>query len=116
MIAKSILISVAGVEGHVFMIDLLLGTVVMTMRNIENMPIRAIHWHPTNEFQYVTGNDNGNMYLWDLRFQNHCVFKFKNDYSFSHTISHSNPVIGLHFYNDGNGIISVDNMGGIKTW
>jgi len=107
---------VTGIEGHVFMIDMLHGIVVMTMRNIEKKPIRAIHWHPTNELQYVTGNDNGNIYLWDIRFQRNCVFKFKNEDSFSISTSHTNPVIGLRFYNDGNSVISVDNKGGIKTW
>ncbi|XP_022180525.1 DNA excision repair protein ERCC-8-like [Myzus persicae] len=109
-------VAVTGIEGHVFMIDMLHGIVVMTMRNIEKKPIRAIHWHPTNELQYVTGNDNGNIYLWDIRFQRDFVFKFKNEDSFSVSTSHSNPVIGLRFYNDGNSVISVDNKGGIKTW
>lgn len=113
---KNILFLVTGVEGHVFMIDMMHGIVVMTMRNIEKKPIRAIHWHPTNELQYVTGNDNGNIYLWDIRFQRDFVFKFKNEDSFSVSTSHTNPVIGLRFYNDGNSVISVDNKGCIKTW
>lgn len=98
------------------MIDMHRGIVIMTMRNIENIPIRAIHWHPTNELHYATGNDNGNIYLWDLRFQKDFVLKFSNDDSFSKTTSHSHPVIGLRFYNDGNSVISVDNKGSIKTW
>jgi len=107
---------VAGAEGHVFMIDMLHGIVVMTMKNIEKSPIKAIYWHPTNDLQYVTGNDNGNIYLWDIRFQRDFVLKFKNEDSFSVSTSHSSPVIGLRFYNDGNSIISVDNKGCIKTW
>lgn len=115
MIALSILILVAGIEGHVFMIDMLSGIVVTTMRNVENRPITAIHWHPTNELQYATGNDNGNICLWDIRFQKNFVLKFNND-TFSKTTSHPNPVIGLRFYNNGNSIISVDKKGGIRTW
>jgi WD40 repeat protein len=98
------------------MIDMLRGIVVMTMKNVENRPITTIQWHPTNELQYITGNDNGNILLWDLRFQNNFVLKYNDDDSFSKTTSHPNPVIGLRFYNNGNSIISVDNMGGIRTW
>jgi WD40 repeat protein len=107
---------VTGIEGHVFMIDMLHGIVVMTMKNVENQPIRAISWHPTNELQYITGNDNGNIYLWDIRYQLNFVLKFQRDDSGAPISSLTNPVIGLRFYNDGNGVISVDKSGGIKTW
>lgn len=92
------------------------GTIVMTLKNIEKIPMRAICWHLNNELQYITGNDNGNIYLWDIRFQKKIILKYTEDSSFSKKSSHSNSVIALHMYNDGNSIISVDNKGVIKTW
>ncbi|XP_025198046.1 DNA excision repair protein ERCC-8-like [Melanaphis sacchari] len=110
------LVAVTGIEGHVFLIDMFHGIVVMTMKNIENKPIRTISWHPLNELQYVTGNDNGNIYLWDIRYQLNYVLKFQRDDSGAPVSSLTNPVIGLRFYNYGNDIISVDSIGGINTW
>lgn len=98
------------------MIDMRYGVVVMTMPNVEKAPIRAIKWSPTNERQYITGNDNGNICLWDIRFRRNFICKFNNDDSFVKTASHSHPVIGLSFYNNGNSILSVDYKGTIKTW
>lgn len=105
----------SGSIGHVFIIDILHGIVVMTMNNIEKSAIRTIQWHPTNEKQYVTGNDNGNIFLWDIRYQMKYVLKFQRDNS-GLISSHDKAVIGLRFYNYGNNIMSVDHKGGIKTW
>lgn len=98
------------------MIDMRNGVVVMTLPNVEKSPIRAINWHPTNELQYVTGNDNGNICLWDIRFQKKFVCKFNDDDSFVQTSSHFYPITGLSFYKNGNSILSVDHKGAIKTW
>lgn len=95
------------------MIDMHHGICVMTMQNVETKAVRAIHWHPTNEFQFITGDDNGNIHLWDIRIQRHFVKRFCMSGSFS---CHSSPVIGIRFYNYGNSVISVDKMGEIKTW
>lgn len=110
------LILVTAIDGHVYMIDMLLGNVAMTMKNVEKKPIRAIQWHPTNELQYVTGSDRGNICLWDIRYQQKHIYRFCNDSSFLQTTSHIHPVIGLKFYNNGNSVISIDNEGCIKTW
>lgn len=98
------------------MIDMHHGIVVMTKKPIDKTPIRAIHWHPTNELQYIVGNDNGNIYLWDTRFQKDYVTKFCKYGSFGNTPSHSNAVIGANFYDNGNSVISVDKKGEINTW
>lgn len=97
------------------MIDLRHGIIVSTMKNIESSPIRAIDWHPYNELKYITGNNNGNIFLWDIRFQKRTVFKFSNENA-SLSTSHFHPVIGVRFYNDGNNVMSVDEDGYIKTW
>lgn len=106
---------VTGAEGHVFLIDMLRGTVVLTIPSVEKSSARAICWNPNHELEYITGNNNGNIYLWDVRFHKNCVRKF-NINSFSKLNSHSNPVIGLRFYNYGNSVVSVDSEGIIKTW
>jgi len=113
---KFILFSATGKEGHIFIIDMNHGIVVMTMRNVEECSTKTIDWNPSNEVQYVTGNDNGNIYLWDTRFQNNFVLKYNNNDSFALATSHSSSVIGLRFYNNGNNIISVDTEGVIKSW
>lgn len=95
---------------------MLRGIVVMSIQNIEKAPTRAICWHPHNELQYVTGNDNGNINLWDIRFQKKYICKFSTINSFNKLNSHSNPVIGLRFYNNGQSVVSVDSRGIIKTW
>lgn len=105
----------SGAHGHVFIIDILHGIVVMTMNNIEKSAIRTIQWHPTNEKQYVTGNNNGNIFLWDIRYQMKCVLKFQRDNS-GLMSSLDKAALGLCFYNYGNNIMSVDYKGGIKTW
>lgn len=92
------------------------GIVVLTMKNVEKTPMRAICWHPTKESYYATGNENGNIYLWDLRFQKQFISKLSENNNFSKKSSHPSSVIGLNFYNDGNSIISVDDQGGIKSW
>lgn len=107
---------VSGAEGHVFIIDMRHGIVVMTTNNIEKYPIRAICWHPTNEMHYITGNDQGNMYLWDLRSQRRSVLKFKCYESYESAPSHPHPVVGIRFFNNGNSILSVDKAGGIRNW
>lgn len=108
-------VAVSGVAGHVFIIDMLHGIVVMTMKNIEKSETRTIQWHPTNEKQYVTGNDNGNIFLWDIRYQMKYVLKFQRDNS-GLISSLDKAVLGLRFYNNGNNIMSVGHKGGIKTW
>lgn len=92
------------------------GIVITTIKNVEESPIKSIHWNPLNEMQYVTGNDNGNIYLWDIRFQKKCIIKFNNDMSCSYVASHYSNVVAVRFYNNGNNIVSVDLKGGIKTW
>lgn len=114
---KLILFSATGSEGHMFIIDMKYGIVVMTINNIEKCPVKTIDWNPLNEVQFITGNNNGNILLWDTRFQNKYVSRFNNtNESFAYATSHDSPVIGLRFYNDGNNIISVDVNGGIKSW
>ncbi|XP_027850805.1 DNA excision repair protein ERCC-8-like isoform X2 [Aphis gossypii] len=108
-------VAVSGATGHVFIIDMLHGIVVMTMNNIEKSAIRTIQWHPTNEKQYVTGNDSGNIFLWDIRYQMKYVLKFQRDNS-GLISSLDKAALGLRFYNCGNNIISVDYKGSIKTW
>lgn len=95
---------------------MLRGIVVMTINNVEKVPIRAICWHPYNQLQYVTGNNNGNIHLWDIRFQKSYICKFSINNSFTKLNSHSNPVIGLRFYNNDHSVVSVDGRGIIKTW
>lgn len=95
------------------MIDMHHGICVMTMRSVENKAIKAIHWHPSNEFQFIIGNDNGNIFLCDIRFQRDFVKKFCTSETYN---SHSYPIVGIRFYNYGNNVISVDRMGEIKTW
>lgn len=92
------------------------GIVVMTTNNVEKIPIRAICWHPTNELHYITGNDKGNIYLWDIRIQKKWILKFKNYESYELAPSHPHPVVGIRFFNNGNNILSIDKEGGIKTW
>lgn len=88
---------------------------ITSMNNSEKSPVRAIDWHTSNEVYFATGNDNGSICLWDIRFQSKCVIKFNQGDSFSKT-SYSHPIIGLRFYNNGNRIISVNQLGSIKTW
>ncbi|XP_050530924.1 DNA excision repair protein ERCC-8-like [Daktulosphaira vitifoliae] len=109
-------VAVSGKEGNVFIIDLRVGNVVMTSQAVEQKPIRALHWHPSNELIYATGNENGNIFLWDIRFQKEILLKFCSDQSFSQVPSHQQPVAGLRFYNNGVSIISIDNKGTIKSW
>ncbi|VVC34426.1 WD40/YVTN repeat-like-containing domain,WD40-repeat-containing domain,WD40 repeat [Cinara cedri] len=109
-------VAVTGVEGHVYIIDMRHGIVVMTINNIEKTPTRAICWHPTNELQYITGNDKGNVYLWDTRIQKKWISKFHSQGSYSSAPSHSFPVVGIRFFNNGNSIMTIDKEGGIKTW
>lgn len=106
---------VTGIEGNVFLVDMLRGTVVLTIPSVEKASVRAICWNPNYELLYVTGNKNGNIYLWDVRFHKNYVRKF-NTNSFSKLNSHSDPVIGLRFYNNGNSVVSVDSRGNIQTW
>lgn len=98
------------------MIDMRYGIVVMTMNNFEKSPARAIQWHPSNELHYATGNCYGNVCLWDIRFPKKYFVKLSESDSFSNIPSHSQTIMGLRFYNNGNRIISVDKNGTIKTW
>lgn len=115
-VIKKYFILVAGSDGNLLIVDMLVGGVTKTKNNIEKSPIRAIRWRPLHEFNYATGNNNGNMFLWDTRFEKKPIFKFRQDSSFSKSTSHSHPIIGLRFYSNGSKIISVDSQGGIKTW
>lgn len=112
---EKLFVVVTGTKGDVFMIDMHNGSIT-SMNNTEKRPVRAIDWHPSNEVYYATGNDNGSIFLWDVRFQSKFVIKFNQGDSFLKTTNHSRPIIGLRFYNNGNRIISVDHLGGIKTW
>lgn len=105
-----------GIKGHVFVIDMRHAVVVMTMPNVEKSPIRAIKWHPTNEFQYVIGNDLGNICVWDIRFRKNYIRKFRNNDPFVQATSHSHPVASLSFYNNDHRILSIDLNGTIKAW
>lgn len=100
--------------GQVFIIDIRNGTIVMTFKHDKLDPsFRVICWNPNNELQYITGL-NENIYLWDFRFHKKYILKY-ND-SFYTKPSHSSKVATVHFYNNGNNIISMAELGDIKTW
>jgi len=92
------------------------GIIVQTLSSIEECPMKTLQWHPSIEGQYISGNDNGNIYLWDIRYHKKAILKYRDDPSFSLSNSHSSPVIGLRFYNYGHNIISVDAGGFVKSW
>ncbi|XP_050439435.1 DNA excision repair protein ERCC-8-like [Adelges cooleyi] len=109
-------VAVSGNEGNVFILDIRVGNIVLTSHAVERNPIRALHWHPNNDLQYATGNDNGNIFLWDTRFQKKALLKFCGNESFNQVSSHEQPVAGLRFYNNGTSIVSIDNEGTVKSW
>lgn len=107
-------------DEQLFIVDINQGIIVMTMSNFEKT-IRSICWHPTDDFQYVTGHENGNICLWDVRNNQNYVHQFGNDKSSSITRHNPNLVVGLKFYNNGKSVISVDkkigmNFINVKTW